>query len=362
MNKKKIIFNSIFICIGIALIFVALFVPFVHLIARDTSQVIVYEKSVSFLQYNFDGPFFYTDALDVYFDATGPIWTATGGILMCLIVAVSGLVLTLSSIFDLALCKAKSLNVRNNVLSKKLALFIGYLTISIGVFAIVAFIVTTMLANGYVQFYISVAPCIFIALGIATVVLAHLYGKREQEQNNDKVKNSIGFGLSALFALVSFVFVFLPQYSQDYFGADVRSFFSLSQQASELSIDPYIANTVGDIPIGFVQWGIIALGIATAFMFIYGLIGFIFTLLGKKTNWLSSRIKRWSMAFLITYSVIYFLVLCSAGVLLSTLTLSYDQIYVFMPIAYLLMFIPYLPYVFSTMVSVNKKKKEVETK
>ncbi|MBO4412578.1 MAG: hypothetical protein J5779_01015, partial [Clostridia bacterium] len=136
-------------------------------------------------------------------------------------------------------------------------------------------------------------------------------------------------------------------------GIESLSFFNLSQQAPALSSEAYIFNTMGDYPIGFMQYFIFALIIANAFVFIYGLIGFILTLSGKQTNFLSSRIKRWSMAFLIIYYLIYVLAFCSIAVLVSTPI--FDGISAFLPIGYILMFLPALPYAFATLCSVNKK-------
>lgn len=355
MNKKKIIIISILAVLGLALTLTALFVPIVHIVGKNAEEVIVYDKSVSLIEYIKDAPFWSTEAFDVYFNATGPIWTATGSILSAVFVAVCGLVLTIISILSLEFCKKENINILNNNLLKKIALFVGYFVCLDGIFAIVSFIVTTTLANGMVEFNLSIAPFVYVAFGITTVVLAHIVANKKQNVNYCKVKNTIGFGLTALCSLLGFILIFVPQYTEYYYSSSVTSFWALSREATNMAPDSYIFNTMGDYPVGFTTWFIILLGIVTAFVFIYGVIGFIMSLCGKKANWLSSRIKRWSMTFLIVYTIIYFLVFCTAAVLFTSLKI--DEIYVFRSIAYLFMFAPFLPYIFSTMISVEKKQK-----
>ena len=357
MNKKRIVFTSILTALGVAFVLISLLVPMVHIVGKDLGENIVYDQSVSLVRYVIDAPFVMTDAADIYFDATGPIWTASGSIMAFLLTAVSGLVMFLCGVVELITAKRENISVKSNCLLKKVSLFTGYLTILLSVFAIVSFIVTTMLAGGMVEFYTSFAPCFLLGIGIATVVLAHLLCKREKEQVSNKVKNSVGFGLVALFSVLAMIFVFIPQYEM-YFDTDFASFFSLSTNTNIFASDPYILHTLGDLPMGLVFWGILLLFVATAFVFVYSLIGFIFTLMGKKTDWLSSRVKRWSMAYLIVYSVIYFLVFCTIGVIWSTL--AFDGYQILTALSYAVMFLPLFPYVFSTMVSVNKKQKEAK--
>ena len=355
MNKKKIVITAILALLGLSLILTSLFVPIVHVVGKDVAKSVVYDENVNLIKYVFDSPFWTTDASEVYFNATGPIWTATGSILSSVFVAVCGFVLLFIAVLEVLTLKKENINFKSNNLLKKIALFVGYFVIIIGIFSIVSFIVTTILSEGMVEFNLNIAPCAYVIVGITIIVLAHTVTNKNDQIQYCKMKNSIGFALTAICSLLAFVLIFIPQYTQYYYSPTVRSFWALSKEATNISSESYIFNTMGDYPIGFTSWFVIMLGFTTAFVFIYGIIGFIFSLCGKKANWPSSRIKRWSMVYLIVYSIIYFLVFCSAGVLVSSLKI--DDIYVFKPIAYIFMFTPFLPYIFSTMISREKKYK-----
>ena len=353
MNKKKIVLYSILCAVALAFVLIPLFTPIVHIVAKGKTEAIAYDRAIGLIDYIKDAPFWNTDAYYVYFNATGPVWTATGGILASSLICVFGLLLFLLSIFELATIKKQNLNVKNNILTKKLAMFFGYFALSASIFSIASFFITTSLANGYLNFYVEIGTYVLFGLSVVAIVVSHLLDKRKKEQNFNKTKNALGFGFCAFFAAVLCGFMFVPAFAPELVGIELLSFFSLSQQATVLSPEAYIFNTMGDYPIGFMQYFIFALIIASAFIFVYGLIGFILTLCGKKTNFLSSRIKRWSMAFLIVYYIIYFLAFCSIAVLSSTLI--FDEISAFMPVGYLLALTPILPYCFASFVSVNKK-------
>ena len=358
MNKKRIVLFSILAILSAALVAVALFVPVTHLVALDTTETVVYDKSVSLIQYLIDSPFALTDAQDIYFNATGPIWLATGGIMFNIVVALGGLVMFVLCLLELCACKAKKLAIKNNILAKKVSLFVGYFAISVAIFATTSFIVTTMMANGYTLFNLSYGLFIIMGLGLAIVILAHLTGKRTAPQYASKAKDSIGFALSGLFAAVSIAILFVPQYSID-FLLGVTSLWDAGRAATTISSDPYIFNTMGDYPFGFSTWVMFLLFAVAAFVFVYSLIGFIRALAGKPTFWLSSRVKRWSMTFLIVYAILHLFVICQSAVLWSTAVIIETGIphFSLVPYAYALMLVPYLPYVFACMISVNKKVK-----
>ena len=358
MNKKRVILFSILALLAVGLVAVALFVPVTHIVALDTTETVVYDKSVSLIQYLIDSPFMLTDAQDIYFNATGPIWMATGSILFNILVAIGGLVMFVCCLVELCACKANKLSIKNNILAKKVSLFVGYFAIAIGIFATTSFIVTTMMANGYAVFDLSYGLFMIMGLGLVIVVLAHLSGKRSAPQYASKAKDSIGFALSGLLSAAGIAILFVPQYSLD-FGLGVTSLWDVGRAATAISSDPYIFNTMGDYPFGFSTWVMFLLFAVAAFIFIYSLIGFVRALAGKPTFWLSSRVKRWSMTFLIIYSILYMFVLCQSAVLWSTtVVIEVGGIYFsLVPYAYALMLVPYLPYVFACMISVNKKVK-----
>ncbi len=130
------------------------------------------------------------------------------------------------------------------------------------------------------------------------------------------------------------------------------SFWTLGKQATiipnkELPIG-------GDYALGIFQWAMMAAMVPAAFVLVYSTIGFVLSLCGKNANWLAKRIKRWSLAFLVLYLVLYILMLASVSVISTSLFLN-EKISVMLPIAYFAVFAPFLPVVFSSIVSSNKK-------
>ncbi|MBQ7467225.1 MAG: hypothetical protein IJS74_04085 [Clostridia bacterium] len=360
-NKKRVILFSILACLAATLVLVALFMPMVRIVAHapDDAKTVVFDKPVSFLQYLKENPFVFTAAEGVYFNADGPIWMSTTSILLNLLVGVFGVAMFVVCILEIILCAKDNLAIKNNVLAKKISLFTGWLTLCVGIFAFVSFMVTTMLSNGYAEFYSIVEVFMLMGIGLAVIVLAHLTGKRQKEQAQSKLKNSLGFALIGLFSLACFAFAFIPQYSE-YFMAEANSMWQVASQAVELEKVARITEMSGTYPFGFAQWAIILLGVVTVFLFIYSLIGFILALAGKKTNWLSSRVKRWSMVFLVVYTILYVLILAQHAVMNSTFII-FDEFETFKfltPQFFALMFAPLLPYAISTMISVNKKSRK----
>lgn len=359
MNKeKRAIVFSILLALSVLLVIVAVIVPTTHIVAKDTNEIVVYDKSVNLIQYIIDSPFILTDATDIYFNATGPIWLATASILFNILIAIGGIVASCVCLIELCTKGRQNMSIKNNILAKKLCLFVGWFSSFICIFAIASFVITTLMANGYAQFNLSFAPFVILVISICMIVLSHMTGKRTTQQQSHKLKDSLGFALSCLFGLLGIGLLFIPQYSLE-FGLGVTSLWDVGRSATTMSSDSYIFDTFGDYPFGFANWVMFVLFIATIFIFVYCLFGFVRSLRGKSTSWLSSRIKRWSMTYLITYSILYMFVLCQSAVWWSTIVVVEPSNILFslMPYAYVLMFVPYLPYVFSTFVSCNKKIK-----
>ena len=352
--KRKIIIISILTVISIALVIISVFAPMVHLVAKDTNPDVVYDKSVSLFTYLFDAPFLSTDASDVYFSASGPIWMATGGLLLCFLSGISGIVLFVLCIIALATIKKQNCALNNNVTAKKIGLFAGYLSLCIGIFETVSYIVTTSMANNYVLFTPTIGSFLLIALGAGIVVLSHLMEKRAQNQTISKTKNSIGFALTGLLSCLTFALAFIPQYLPE-FGLEAYSMWDVSKMANALASDPYVANTFGDFTFGIATYLIIASGVVTAFLLVYSIIGFIKSLKNKPANWLSKRIKRWSMTLLIVYILLYCLMLLQAAVIHSTVMVASESLFLIAPYVPALILVPFVTYITSTTVSVNKK-------
>lgn len=358
MNVKKRVaaFTLITLC-AVAMILIALFVPCAHIVGKDSTKAVVYDKAVNLITYIKDAPFIMTDAADVYFNADGPIWLATGAILFNILIIAGAGVLLVLSLTEVLTYKAANMQIKNNCLAKKTAIFVGTLSMCISVFGITAFYVTTLLANGYVEFYSGIAQFLIVALGLAVIILAAASGKKIYNDRPIKSKNAVGFAFTAVFALLTFAVAFVPFFHEAFLGAE-NTIFKAAMQANNLLRDAYIAHTLGDIPFGVAQYVVFATGGAAAFVFVYSIIGFIRALAGKSTDWLSARVKRWSMALLIANTILYVMVLCQTAVLYSSV--SIDGINLFLPTAYIAVFVPYLPYAFSSLIPYSGKRKAVE--
>ena len=353
MEKKSVILWFL-LSLSLVIIVCALFVPTVHIVGHmsDEFKTVVYNKSTNFVTYLVDNPFWTTPAADVYFSSTGPVWMATGAIMLNLLVCVMAFMMLVFCIIELC-TNNKTLMIKSNVLTKKLCFFAGGGAIFVGIFSIVSFITTTKMANGYEEFFVSACPFVFILLGIIVIILASKLQKRQYLEGNKK-KSVWGFAFCGIMSVASFACLFVPVFMEGYLPK--TSIFGAASMAGELVYEPSIVNMYGDFAFGIVLYLLIALAFVTVFVFIYSLIGFIRALMGKTTNFLSSRIKRWSMVFLIVYSLIFMLVLCQTAVL--SAAFLFDGYLVLNWFFFVLLFIPFLPYIFSTFVQVEKKQKK----
>ena len=360
MDKKRIIIFSILAFLGAAMVAVSLFLPIVHLIAKDTSESIVYDKTVNILDYLRDAPFISTSADEIYFNSSGPVWMATGSLMFLILPALLGIIMFVLCVLEICLYKTNNVNIKNNMLAKKFSIFTGSTTLVCAVFAIISFVVTTMMANDYIKFGLGYGLFVLAGIGITTIILACLSCKRERSQQTNKAKNSVGFALVALCALVCAAIPFLPFYSEFLLGPDATTMWQVASKANELQTDISIVRMLGDYPFGFAQWTIFALLLVCAFVFVYALVGFIRALAGRSTNWLSSRTKRWTMALAVVFEVLLFLVLCQFGVLISTFVIvdSVNTIFMLTTLGFACIVVPFIPYILSTIISLNKKQKD----
>ena len=360
MDKKRVIIFSILALLSAAMVAVSLFLPAVHLVAKNSSEVVVYDKTISILEYFEDTPFFSTSADEEYFNSSGPIWMATGSLMLLILPALLGIIMFVLCILEICLCKANNVNIKNNVLAKKFSLFAGSTALICSAFAIASFVVTTMMANDYMKFNLVYGPFVLAGIGLISIILASISCSREKEQQTSKAKNSVGFSLVAFLALACAAIPFVPFYFKDFLGPDATTMWQAAGKASELQSVPNIVKMYGDYPFGVAQWVIIALWLVCAFVFIYAIIGFIRSLMGKSTNWLSSRVKRWTMTLAVVFEVLLFLILCQFGVLLSTFVFvdGVHKIFMLTGFSVACVVVPFIPYIMSTMISVSKNQKK----
>lgn len=348
-QKKKLAYQIVLLSLAVALIVTTLIVPLVHIVAYDSAKAITYDKTINLLQYFYDAPFLNTDASVVYFGATGPMWMAITAILANLLLLPTLFVLAVTSIFYISTSKTQKIN-KNYKFLRKIALFAGYFSVFAFVFEFVSFILTTLFANGYCVFQSGIQPFLTLSIGVAILVFGYLTKSQQTEESQGKIKNIVGFALTLLFSVLNVLLVFIPQFTPAMAG-DFNSFYLASYNVMEFGV----ANSYGDIPIGVIMYAIFALIIATIFVAIYSIIGIIRTAKGKSTNWLSSRVKRWSTTVFVVYSIIYFLVCTTISVLASSI--YFDDMSMVLPIFYVAIFVPFLPLVFSSITSYQKQPK-----
>ena len=356
MSKKNLGLLWALLIVSATIIVVSLFVPIIQIVghAADELNTVVYNKTVSFVQYLIDAPFFNTDAYDIYFSATGPVWLATGAIMFNLVVCAGSVVLFILCLIDL-IAHNKNLQTRNNVLTKKITYYLGFISIFVAAFSIVSFIVTNKLSNGYMEFYVNACPFVILVLGVLTIIFASKLDKRVLVSAN-KTKDSLGFAFAGLSTVVSILALFIPIYIEGYFPK--QSIYGASTMAVELLHEKPIVDMSGDFAFGLVTYVCFGLFLIAAFIAIYSIIGLIRSLLGKKTIFLSKAIKRWSMALIIGYFFIFCLVLCQTAVLSSSF--YFMDILAFTWQFFVILFIPFLPFISTTLISVENKNELIE--
>ena len=352
MQRKNVILYSILIGILAVYLLTICLVPLVNLLACDPEQVVVANGAYSLFEFIKANVFFETDAYFVYFNG-GPTWIAVMMIFLQLLLMIGAFVVIVLSIFELVTIKRENLILKQNNITKKLTILFAYFAFMVCALGIASFIITTALANGFIVMSANVQYYVALVLFLACIVVAHLLDKNTQEQNDCKMLNCIGYALNALFALVGAVLVFVPQYSVALLGEDYTSLWSVAMQANFLPQDAYAAG--GDFVLGLSQYVMFSLFLTAAFLFIYSCIGFILTLANKKTVWLSSRIKRWSITYLVIYTLLYIFAIATVCVFVSTLYLI--DMPMFTLIAYFAVFVPIVVCLSSNMVSLNKNKK-----
>ena len=352
-DKKRFIIFTILAALSLALVVTMLFVPLVHIVARTTDalKIKVLDKTYNFLDYLKQDPFVTTFATDTYFNSSGPVWLS-GFALMCnYFFLVFGIVLFAASVFELIATPFKNINAKQNNFAKHIALVVGYFGIFVAIYQLVAYYTTTAMAKGYAEFNPNAQCFIVLAICIAIVIFAHISGKTRFEQKQSKLKNAFGFGLTAVFTALSYAFVFIPQYSKYFLSGKPSSFWHYGANANK-----YVPATMtgGDYPLGISFYIMVVLGLIALFVFVVCVIGFIRALMGKKTNWLSTRAKKWSLIFAVAYMVLYMFEFAIISNILSTV--KFEDISIILPIAYFAIFLPFVTMATSAIMPREKRK------
>ena len=354
-KKHKYLYYYLLTFFLVALILTTFLLPIVKFSAIDNNGIEVANGTFNLLSYLQQTVYLTTDAYYIFFNG-GPVWIAVLAIsLNFLIVAFTAVCLGLC-IFELITKDNKNITAKQNNLTKRIALFVGYFTLICQIITIVSFLITTAVSNGHATYISRFQSYVGIALAVAIIVIGHLLKKDDFYQKDNKKTAMWGFAGSAVSALICISLIFVPQISKLLLGADL-SLFEFSQKATYL-----VGNTApyGDYPVGFMFYVIIAILLISAFIIIYSIIGFIKASKGQNTTWLSARIKRWSMAFIITNTIMFALALGGICSITSTPILEGNLMFLFTMI--LNMVLIFAPYVFATIVPLNKKLKNVKNK
>ena len=342
-NKKRFFSFLVMGIVVVGLLLSLMFLPLADIVSRtmDADKVVIDSASGTFNLLSFTKAMSYL--FDVSFSADGPVWLAILGFALNWLL-VAGLLLLLALIvFELVTIGHDEWNSKKNVIAKKVALAVGYTAIGVSVFELVACIATTSMAGGYFVYKTSLSVYITVACAVAILVLAYISCKKQDDQQSSKLRESVSFLLTFLFAGLFAGLIFVPQ------TMDNLSFWNMSYLANSIGEHPVAAN----IFVGISQWVTFALAVPLAFLAIYCLFGFCRSLIGKNTNWLSGAVKRWSMVWLIVGSVYLFLM--TATVIVFYGCFYVDGNFILKPWSYAMLFLPYLPYIFSATISRNKK-------
>lgn len=344
-NKKKLCVYLIMLILTVGLIVTTLFVPIASVISKtmDSSQEVIDEASGTFNLLGFTnatGPLF-----GASYEAVGPVWLSILGVILNWLVLGFAALFLGFLVFELCTFKNNKFLLKQNMFTKKLGFVLGYFCASVAVFEIVAFSVTTALADGYFIYSLNVQIFVSLLLGLGIVVCAYLFGKKTNDlQTQNKVRDSLAFGLVVVFSALFLVFIFVSK------TIDGLSFWNMSSLANEIH-EPVAAEYF----IGISQWATFALFFVAGFLLVYCLIGLIKSLKGKNINWLSGAVKRWSMAWLIICIVYLFLMTATTIVLYGCVW--FDGNLVLSPLTFVMIVLTIIPYFISTNIPRNKSQK-----
>jgi len=318
-NKKSLIFSTIILTIAILAIVLSLTTKFVYIQACTDSSYPIFDFKQSFnvLEFIREDIFFKYNLIYIFESASGPIWIVVGSIISNLLPLISTLVLIVALVIEIIYLFTKRVLAHNNSFVKPFAIFTGILYLIMCIFCFVGFTINNSMANGYMEFYANTGFYINAFVGLALIIFPIFLGDKQKEPNFNKIKNIILYGLVIATSAIFCIFLFSNHYNADWF--EKTTIFALStftvQNVNELGF----ASTGGDIPFGLSQYAIFAIIFCLAFITVYAIIALIRTCANKTTNWLSIRIRRWSIALISAVSVLYFLVICSVCVYCSNI-------------------------------------------
>lgn len=351
-DKKRFISFAVMAGLLVALIVTMFLVPIAKVTTYDmnynlSESPLIPEASGTLSLWTFTKSMLYMMA--TCYEADGPVWLSILGVALNWLIVFGAVVLLGFVVFELCTPNKENWTIKRNATAKKLALTLGYLVVGAFIYEVVAFGVTTALAEGYFSYVAQAQVYVSLALAVGILVCAYLAGKKvAQDQKPSKARDGVGFAVAGVFAALFFAFVFVPATIGN------MSFWDLSGTASEFAAIGYPVAV--SIFVEISKWMALAMLIPVGFVLVYSIIGFVRTLQGKDVNWLSCRTKRWGMALLI-YSFVY-LFLMMAALICTWGGFWFDGTWFINFLPFVMVLLPYVPYIMSTTISHNKKPKE----
>lgn len=349
-NKKRFVSFAVMVGLLVALIVTMFLVPIVNVKTYDMyTGDFIPEASGTLNLWAYTKAMMYMMA--TCFEADGPVWLSVLGVVLNWLVLIGAVVLLGFVIFELCTPNKENWTLKKNATAKKLALVVGYLTVSTFIYEMVAFGVTTALGQGYFNYAVNLQAYFTLALAVGVLVCAYLSGKKvAQEQKPNKARDGVGFAFAAVLSGIFFGLVFAPQMY------DGLSFWQLAGTAGEFATWGY--PIAAEIFVGISQWVTLAMAIPVGFVLVYSVIGFVRCMIGKSTDWLSGAVKRWSMALLV-YSFVYlFMMMAAITCYPYYLCFWFDGQWLITFLPFVMTLLPYGAYIMSTTISHNKKPKE----
>ena len=343
-NKKQLISLIIIGLSGLFLVLSVLFLPIAEVVSKDmVSGDIIPEASGVFNLITFSQAML--NISNACYNASGPAWLSVFGVALNWVLIILTILLIGFVVFELCTTKNSNLILKQNAVTKKLGLVVGYFAFVVCFFEIGSFLISTALAEGYFVYTPKLSMFLSVAFSIAILVCSYLLEKpNTQNQVPNKIRDSLGFSLTFLSVILFVMFVFIPQ------TIDGQSLFGISMLANDI-----LKPVGGHVFVGLSQW-------VTFFMAIFVIVLLVKCLKGlnliSKNNTAKTvkSLKRWTVIWAIWTLVYLFLMTASVVVVYGTFVFDGDL--VISPITILMVILSLVPCLLSSTIASTKKEEK----
>lgn len=346
-NKKQLVSLIIICALSLFSILVTLFLPIADVVSKNMSTAeIIPEASGTFGLITFSQSMLII--ADVCYNASGPAWLPILGIALNWIVVIAIFMLICFAVFDLFTLNKETLTLKQNAITKKLALIVSYFALFVFIFEIITFVLTTALSHEY--FIYTPNYGIFLTAGcfVGMLVCAYMLNKKQTEnQNTNKVRDSVGYSLTIFSVILFVVFIFVPQ------TVDGLSLFNVSMLANSIGHYPYI----GEYFVGISQWVTFLMAIPVLVLLTNCLRG-INNISRKNNPKILKSVRRWCVVWAI-WTLLY-LFLMSASIIIVYGAFWADNIAFISPLSIFMVMFAFAPCLINSMISTQTPNQYIE--